>query len=88
MLALIPLRWKVLPKLFTAKEFRIMDAPTANNVVVLASLGGKPRSPEDQDGEQHTSESPASSQEDKWSTAERGVERNSSRQRVAARTRE
>ena len=87
MLALIPLRWKVLPKIFTAKEFRIMDAPTANNVVVLASLGGKPRSPEDEDGEQNESESPGSSQEDKWSIAERGIER-TSRQRVGACTRE
>ena len=65
MLALIPLRWKVLPKFFTAKEFRIMDAPTANNVVVLASLGGKPRSPEDKDEEQNESENAASSQDDK-----------------------
>lgn len=88
MLALIPLRWKLLPKLFTAKEFRIMDAPTANNVVVLASLGGEPRSPEDKDGEQNEAESPASSQEDKWSTAERGVERSSIRQRVGAYNRE
>ena len=33
--------------LFTAKELRTMDAPTADNEVVLASLGGKPRIPDD-----------------------------------------
>lgn len=65
--------------MFTAKELRIMDAPTADNEVVLASMGGKPRMPkgkEDEDGE--TEESPGAShsadaQEDKWSVAERGV---------------
>ena len=36
---------------FTAKELRIMDAPTADNEVVLASLGGKPRMPEDKNDE-------------------------------------
>ena len=82
MLALIPLRWKVLPKIFTDKEFGILDAPTANNNVVLASLGGKPRLPKDKDEAQNESEDPASSQEDKWSTAERDVERGATRQRV------
>ena len=85
MLALIPLRWNILPKVFTAEEFRIMDAPTANNAIVLASLGGKPRSREDENGEQNETESPVSSEEDKWSTAEQGVEGRSSRQRVGTR---
>ena len=81
MTALIPLRWKFLPKIFTTHEFRIMDAPTANNDVVLASLGGKPRSSEEDD-EQTQTDSPASGQEDKWSAAEKGVERNTARQRI------
>ncbi len=33
--------------MFTARELAIMDAPTADNDVVLASLGGKPRMPSD-----------------------------------------
>ena len=88
MIALIPFRWNILPRLFTAKEFRIMDAPTANNTVVLASLGGKPRVPEVESEEQTETGSPAPSQEDKWSAAERGVERSAARQRVGAYTRE
>ena len=84
MTALIPLRWKILPKIFTPKEFHVMDAPTANNTVVLASLGGKPRVPEDEDEEQTESGSPASSQEDKWSGAELGTDNGAPRQRKAA----
>ncbi len=34
-----------MPKLFTAEELEIMDSLTANNPVVLASLGGKPTMP-------------------------------------------
>ncbi|KAF7502369.1 hypothetical protein GJ744_005990 [Endocarpon pusillum] len=41
-IALIPLRWKLLPKMFTTKEMSVLDALTADNEVVLASLGGKP----------------------------------------------
>lgn len=88
MIALIPFRWRILPKIFIAKEFRIMDAPTANNSIVLASLGGKPRVPEDMSEEQTASGSSATSQEDKWSAAERGVERSAARQRVGAYTSE
>lgn len=88
MIALIPLRWKILPRLFTVKEFRIMDAPTANNTVVLASLGGKPRLPEDEDEENTETESPASGQEDKWSATEPDVERGAARQRVGTYNRE
>ena len=40
--ALIPLRWMILPRWFTIQELKILDAPTADNDVVLASLGGKP----------------------------------------------
>lgn len=39
---LIPLRWKVIPRFFSPKELRIMDDLTANNEIVLASLGGAP----------------------------------------------
>lgn len=45
-IALIPLRWKILPMMFTAKELIVLDALTADNVVVLESLGGKPDMPE------------------------------------------
>ncbi|KIW99993.1 uncharacterized protein Z518_10921 [Rhinocladiella mackenziei CBS 650.93] len=44
--ALIPLRWKVLPHLFTRHELEVMDCLTATGDVVLASLGGKPEMPE------------------------------------------
>ncbi|KAK4985276.1 hypothetical protein LTR50_006081 [Elasticomyces elasticus] len=46
-IALIPLRWKLLPEWFSADELAAMDAFTANNEVVLASLGGAPQMPED-----------------------------------------
>jgi len=61
--ALIPLRWKFLPMIFNARELAIMDAPTADNDVVLASLGGKPRMPgatKDNDVETESPESGAS----------------------------
>lgn len=51
-IALIPLRWKLFPRIFTATELRVLDAPTADNDVVLASLGGKPQMPEDRLAEQ------------------------------------
>ena len=35
-----------MPKLFTSDELQIMDGMTANNPVVLSSLGGKPEMPE------------------------------------------
>jgi len=41
-IALIPLRWLFLPTRFTLEELHTLDAPTADNDVVLASLGGKP----------------------------------------------
>ena len=44
--ALIPLRWKLLPRLFTKHELDIMDSLTATGDVVLASLGGRPEMPE------------------------------------------
>ena len=45
-ISLIPLRWKLLPKMFSAKELAVLDALTADNEVVLASLGGMPEMPE------------------------------------------
>ena len=39
-LALIPLRHFVLPKSFTPYEHSVLDAPTANSVAVLVSIGG------------------------------------------------
>ncbi|KAJ9651384.1 hypothetical protein H2198_009328 [Neophaeococcomyces mojaviensis] len=44
--ALIPLRWKLLPHLFTRHELEVMDSLTATSDVVLASLSGKPKMPE------------------------------------------
>ena len=71
-----------------------MDAPTADNEVVLASLGGKPRMPEDKDDEDVDTKSPGTNQssnemidrkeEDKWSAAERGVPREGMRERAGA----
>ena len=91
-IALIPLRWNILPMMFTAKELSIMDGPTADNDVVLASLGGKPRMPEDKYDEDAKTEGPGSNQssndmiarkeEDKWSAAERAVPREGMRERV------
>ncbi|TKA51726.1 hypothetical protein B0A49_12674, partial [Cryomyces minteri] len=46
-IALIPLRWKLFPLWFSAEELAAMDALTADNEVVLASLGGAPQMPED-----------------------------------------
>ncbi|KAF2771797.1 hypothetical protein EJ03DRAFT_325439 [Teratosphaeria nubilosa] len=44
--ALIPLRWIILPRIFTEEELLILDAPTADADVVLASMGGSPTLPE------------------------------------------
>ncbi|KAK4560427.1 hypothetical protein LTR86_005623 [Recurvomyces mirabilis] len=46
MIALIPLRWVVLPRIFTEHELLVLDAPTAEAEVVLASIGGRPTLPE------------------------------------------
>ena len=45
-ISLIPLRWIVLPRIFTEEELLILDAPTADADVVLASMGGQPTLPE------------------------------------------
>ncbi|KAF2722817.1 hypothetical protein K431DRAFT_311505 [Polychaeton citri CBS 116435] len=45
-ISLIPLRWIVLPRIFTEEELLILDAPTADADVVLASMGGRPTLPE------------------------------------------
>ncbi|KAJ9616174.1 uncharacterized protein PV06_11453 [Exophiala oligosperma] len=45
-IALIPIRWKLLPRLFTKHELEVMDCLTATGDVVLASLGGRPEMPE------------------------------------------
>ncbi|KAI4144959.1 MAG: hypothetical protein LQ340_006478, partial [Diploschistes diacapsis] len=46
-IALIPLRWMLMPRFFSAHELRILDSPTATSDVVLASMGGRPSMPED-----------------------------------------
>ena len=73
--------------IFTAKELRIMDAPTADNEVVLASMGGKPRMPKGKEDEDGETDSPggrhsADAQQNKWSAAERGVPREALRERA------
>ena len=94
-IALIPLRVKVLPMMFTAKELRIMDAPTADNDVVLASLGGKPRmstdSNENDDADSGSSDTKHDSKDsitpadrDQWSAAERGGPQQGMRERAGA----
>lgn len=45
-ISLIPLRWVILPRIFTEEELLILDAPTADADVVLCSMGGQPRRPE------------------------------------------
>ena len=44
--SLIPLRWIILPRIFTEEELLVLDAPTADADVVLASMGGQPTRPE------------------------------------------
>lgn len=55
-----------MPRLFTAEELATMDSLTANNPVVLASLGGKPTMPEDilKAKEATTAETPSSEPSD------------------------
>ena len=45
-ISLIPLRWCILPRIFTEHELLVLDSPTANADVVLASMGGRPTLPE------------------------------------------
>lgn len=45
-ISLIPLRWIILPRIFTEHELLVLDAPTADADVVLASMGGQPTRPE------------------------------------------
>jgi len=45
-ISLIPLRWLLLPRIFTEHELLVLDAPTADADVVLASMGGRPELPE------------------------------------------
>jgi len=44
--ALVPFRWVVIPRMFSRKELQVLDGLTADNPVVLASMGGKPVLPE------------------------------------------
>ena len=46
-MALIPLRWVLMPRWFSAHELKIMDSLTADGEVVMVSLGGLPQMPED-----------------------------------------
>ncbi|KAG8527843.1 uncharacterized protein KY384_006759 [Bacidia gigantensis] len=80
-IALIPLRWKILPKMFKPEELSIMDHLTADSDIVLASMGGKPTMPEDRiEHDEVERNTPKSSDRDgskdvsseKLSTAERG----------------
>lgn len=42
---LIPFRWIWMPRWFSVRDLEIMDDLTANNRIVLASLGGAPKLP-------------------------------------------
>ncbi|KAF7947383.1 hypothetical protein EAE96_008471 [Botrytis aclada] len=44
---LIPFRWAIMPHFFTIAELEVMDDLTANSNVVLASLGGAPKLPQE-----------------------------------------
>jgi len=46
-IALIPLRTMLVPKWFSVEELEVLDDMTANNEIVLASLGGAPKLPDD-----------------------------------------
>jgi len=89
--AMIPFRWVVIPKLFSTHELAVLDSLTADNPVVLASLGGKPSLPEDRAGEESEKDgSLGSSQEtgdeernyDGRGVRHRKLEKNVQRQRV------
>ena len=85
-IALIPLRWKILPRIFTAKELRVMDAPTADSEIVLASMSGKPQVPGDKDDEGVETESvgtrnSAEAEEEKWPATETADPREGLRER-------
>lgn len=45
-MALIPLRWCILPRIFTEHELLVLDSPTADSDTVLCSMGGQPERPE------------------------------------------
>ncbi|THY30766.1 hypothetical protein D6D01_03100 [Aureobasidium pullulans] len=52
-IALIPLRTHIVPKMFNKQDLEVLDDLTANNPCVLASLGGPPNLPEHIDLEQY-----------------------------------
>ncbi|EMD00948.1 hypothetical protein BAUCODRAFT_190268 [Baudoinia panamericana UAMH 10762] len=54
--SLIPLRWCILPRIFSEHELLVLDSPTADATVVLASMGGQPTLPEVKLAEQKRSE--------------------------------
>lgn len=68
--------------MFTAKELRILDVLTADNKIVFASLGGKPRMPDDERESTDNLGSVGGIKEDKWSAAERGTPREGLRERT------
>lgn len=95
-IALIPLRWVLMPRMFTRRELAAMDALTADADVVLASLGGKPEMPEvrlerergglrDVDGEEAAGSSSGVSEEGKEELRKRDVEGDNEGQRIAKR---
>ena len=76
-LALIPLRWKALPRYFTNHELQVMDHLTADSDIVLASMGGKPPMPgekgeDNSSGSSDTNEITSATGREKLSVAERG----------------
>lgn len=63
-MSLIPFRWIVMPRIFTVEELEVLDAPTADNPVVLVSMGGQPELPEERIKREMAGSSPSSSEKD------------------------
>lgn len=61
-----------MPKIFTVEELEVLDAPTADNPVVLVSMGGQPELPEARIKREMAENSPGSSEQE---TESRDVER-------------
>ncbi|KAJ1327436.1 boron transporter [Microdochium nivale] len=74
-LLLMPLRILLVPRWFTLRELQVMDDFTADNEVVLESLGGKPKLPEEGGRREEGSATEGYGLERKRSLRERGVPR-------------
>ena len=82
--ALIPFRWVLMPKMFTSEELEVMDSLTANNPVVLASLGGKPTMPEGRlkEGDGQALDTPSSERADEAQQRREDIEADTAKVRL------